>query len=113
MKLYRRAWTMQLNAGSEAAYDAAHAAIWPELKEQMRASGIVRFFLYRSGTTIFAFQERKQPFDATPALPPVELTLRWWREMAPLMETSGENNQPVQAPMSEVFALEPTVENES
>lgn len=110
MSLYRRAWTMQLYEGAEAAYDAAHAQIWPEMREQMKASGIVRFFLYRSGTTIFAFQERNHPFTSTTA-PPSDITLQWWREMAPLMQTSGEDKQPVHTLLHEVFALDTKTES--
>lgn len=109
MTLYRRAWTMQLREGAEAAYDAAHAAIWPEMREQMRASGILRFFLYRSEQTVFAFQERDRPFTRTTA-PPSELTARWWREMAPLMETEGADHHPIHRDLREVFALDTTME---
>lgn len=112
MTLYRRAWTMHLREGAEAAYEAAHAAIWPEMRDQMRASGIVRFFLYRSGRTIFAFQERDRPFTGT-AASPSEVTARWWREMAPLMETEGADFRPVHHHLREVFALDTTVETTS
>jgi L-rhamnose mutarotase len=109
MTLYRHAWTMQLREGAGAAYDAAHADLWPEMRAQMRASGIRRFFLYRSGRTVFAFQERDRPFTGTTA-PPSELTARWWRAMAPLMETQGPDHQPVHHPLCEVFALDTTSE---
>ena len=112
MSVYRRAWTMHLNEGAEAAYDAAHAQIWPEMREQMKASGIVRFFLFRSGTTVFAFQERNQPFTSTTA-PPSDITLRWWREMAPLMQTFGDDKQPVHTQLHEVFALDMDTTTES
>lgn len=112
MTLYRRAWTMQLREGAEAAYEAAHATIWPEMQEQMQSSGIVRFFLYRSGQTIFAFQERDRPFTGTTA-PPSGVTARWWREMAPLMETEGADHKPVHHELREVFALDTTMEAET
>ena len=79
------------------------------LVEQMRTSGIVRFFLYRSGRTVFAFQERDRPFASTKA-PASETTARWWREMAPLMETEGADHQPVHRELREVFALDTTME---
>ncbi|KUF08675.1 hypothetical protein AVJ23_21480 [Pseudoponticoccus marisrubri] len=107
--MYRRAWTMQLREGAETAYEEAHANLWPEMRAQMRANGIQRFYLYRSGRTIFAFQERDRPFTGTPA-PPSDLTARWWREMAPLMETEGAYHQPVQTPLREVFALDTSME---
>ncbi|ERP96383.1 hypothetical protein Q669_28855 [Labrenzia sp. C1B10] len=105
MTLYRRAWTMQLRDGAEAAYDDAHATIWPEMRTQMLNSGIVRFFLYRSGRTVFAFQERDRPFQFTTA-PPSEITVRWWRAMAPLMITEGADFRPVHTELREVFVLD-------
>jgi L-rhamnose mutarotase len=65
--IYRRVWTMELRHGFESEYDKAHAAIWPELADQMVADGIVSFQLYRVGVTIFATQERDSEFaDAKP-----------------------------------------------
>ena len=110
MKLYRRAWTMELLEGAEAAYDAAHASIWPELTAQMAQSHIVRFFLYRSGRTVFAFQERSRPFPQSNHTEPSEITALWWREMAPLMLTEGPEHRPVHTDLREVFALDATME---
>lgn len=110
MTIHRRAWTMQLQEGAEAAYEAAHAAIWPEMRERMAESGIVRFFLFRSGTTIFAFQERSRPFPETSHAQPDETTLRWWREMAPLMITEGVDHKPIHTELREVFTLDTTTE---
>lgn len=103
MTVYRRAWTMQVHKGAEAAYDAAHTAVWPELKQQMLASGVRTFFLFRSGQTVFAIQERTRPFPPA-AEPPSEVTARWWQEMAPMMLTD-ENGQPVRTELAEVFCL--------
>ena len=104
MTIYRRAWTMRLLEGAEARYDAAHAAIWPELARQMLADGICRFHLFRSGLMIFAVQERRTPFPASET-PPSELTLRWWQSMAPLMVTDKEG-RPERTELKEVFALD-------
>lgn len=105
MTAYRRAWTMRLREGAEEAYDAAHAAVWPELTAQMARAGISRYVLYRSGTTVFAFQERTSPFPARDAAPN-ETTARWWQEMAPLMITDADN-RPVHTELREIFALDP------
>ena len=105
MTIYRRAWTMQLRDGAEAAYDAAHAAVWPELAEQMLDSGICRFHLFRSGLTVFAVQERSRPFPDASARPS-EITRKWWRTMAGLMVTD-ETGQPIKTDLKEVFSLEP------
>ncbi len=103
MSIYRRAWTMQLKPHTEARYDAAHAAIWPELTQQMRDDGVSRFHLFRRDLTVFAFQERLQPFpDRTSAASAI--TRRWWDDMACLMVTD-EANRPLQSELQEVFSL--------
>ena len=95
---------MQLRDGAEAEYDAAHAAVWPELAEQMLADGICRFHLFRSGPTVFAVQERRDPFPEAGALPS-ELTVKWWQAMARLMITDP-SGRPVRTDLKEVFNLE-------
>lgn len=103
MTVYRRAWTMQLREGAEDAYDAAHAAIWPELAEQMIVDGICRFHLFRSGLTVFALQERSQPFPDADAQPSA-VTAKWWQSMAPLMLTDA-TGRPCRTELKEVFDL--------
>jgi L-rhamnose mutarotase len=108
MTIFRRAWTMQLREGAEEAYDSAHAAIWPELAQQMVADGISRFYLFRSGLTVFALQERLHPFpdaDDTPS----QVTMKWWKAMARLMLTDA-TGRPSRTALKEVFVLEPEPE---
>jgi L-rhamnose mutarotase len=104
MTIHRRAWTMRLQKGAEAAYDKAHAEIWPDLLQQMKADGIRSFLLFRSGLTVFAVQERALPFPL-PIEPPSEITARWWREMARLMVTDS-TGRPVRTELREVFSLD-------
>ena len=104
MTVYRRAWTMQLRDGAEAEYDAAHAAVWQELTEQMVADGICRFQLFRTGLTVFAVQERLRPFPEADTLPS-ELTKKWWQTMTRLMVTAP-TGRPVRTDLKEVFDLE-------
>jgi L-rhamnose mutarotase len=98
----RRAWVMTLKPGAEAEYKRRHDAIWPELREAILASGVTSFSIYRHGLTLFAYQER----DPTVAQidEPAPVFWRWWREMAPLMETLSDA-RPVQMPVDEVFNL--------
>lgn len=105
MTTYRRAWTMRLREGAEADYDAAHAAIWPDLVAQMKADGIEFYVLFREGTTVFAVQERATPFPARDR-PPTPVTQRWWAAMSGLMVTD-EADRPLQTELQEVFALTP------
>jgi L-rhamnose mutarotase len=43
----------RLKAGTETAYDAAHAAVWPELLEAIRAAGFTRWLIFRDGLEVF------------------------------------------------------------
>jgi L-rhamnose mutarotase len=98
----RRAWIMTLKPGAEAEYKRRHDAIWPELREAIVASGVTSFSIYRHGLTLFAYQER-DPAVTSPD-EPAPVFWRWWREMAPLMDTHADA-RPVQTPMEEVFNL--------
>jgi L-rhamnose mutarotase len=97
----RHAWIMTLKPGCEAEYKRRHDAIWPELAEAIRASGVTSFSIFRHGLTLFAYQERD---SATPPGEPAPVMRRWWRAMADLMETEPDF-RPVRLPMEEVFHL--------
>jgi L-rhamnose mutarotase len=99
----RRAWIMTLKPGCEAEYERRHEAIWPELAQAILARGVTSFSIFRSGLTLFAYQE----LDAsmTPPAAPAPVMARWWREMAELMETEPDL-QPTRLPLREVFHLE-------
>lgn len=103
MTQFRRAWTMQLHPGAEAEYDAAHAAVWPELTQQMQNDGVTRFQLFRAGLTVFAVQERSRPFPGADA-EPSSVTRQWWDHMAKLMMTD-DTGRPLQTELREVFSL--------
>lgn len=111
MTIYRRAWTMELRPGAEDRYDAAHAAIWPELLQQMVSDGIRCFHLFRDGQTVFAYQEREKPYPAMRSAVS-EVTEKWWREMSPLMVTD-KDGRPLQKVLSQVFSLEDALRKET
>jgi L-rhamnose mutarotase len=97
----RRAWIMTLKPGCEAEYKRRHDAIWPDLEEAIRASGVTSFSIYRHGLTLFAYQE----YEPAPVLAePAPVMWRWWREMAELMETEADF-RPRRIPIEEVFHL--------
>lgn len=96
---------MRLKEGAEAAYDAAHVTVWPELLAHMQKIGVQHFYLFRSKTTIYAFQSRDTPFPDENHTPS-DVTIKWWEKMSPLMETDSEG-RPVHYPLTEVFAFDP------
>jgi L-rhamnose mutarotase len=96
----RRAWIMMLKPGAEEEYKRRHDAIWPELRDALLTSGVTSFSIFRHELMLFAYQERSSdtPQPDEPAL----VVWRWWREMAPLMETLPDT-RPLQVPIEEVF----------
>lgn len=104
MSVYRQAWRMRLRGGSEAAYDRAHAQVWPELIAEMHAAGVETFAIYRDGAEVFAFQQRNTPFPGTDT-EPTQTMQRWWREMEPMMMCDKEG-RPVRNMLREVFVLD-------
>ncbi|MCP5281266.1 MAG: L-rhamnose mutarotase [Rhodoferax sp.] len=96
----RRAWTMKLKPGAADQYRAMHDAIWPEMLERMRATGVRSFSIYRQGLTLFAYQE----LDGVerPGFEPDATIRRWWRALEPLMECQADG-QPLRQELEETF----------
>ena len=99
----RQAWVMTLKPGMEALYKRRHDEIWPELVASIKAQGVRNFSIHRHGLTLFATLERDAPAPEGEPVP--EVTWRWWRSMAPLMETNPDSS-PVVEPAEEVFHLD-------
>jgi L-rhamnose mutarotase len=98
--MIRSAWIMRLKPGCEAIYKEKHDAIWPEMLELMKRQGVGNFSIYRDGLTLFAYNERKTKPE--PGAPHDPVVWRWWKMMAPYMETNPDDS-PWQKPIEEVF----------
>jgi len=96
---------MKLKPGCAEEYRKRHDAIWPELVEILRQSGVIEYhiFLDEETLSLFAFQKK------SPAEPGFQLTQhpvvrRWWAHMADLMEVNDDLS-PVVVACPEVFRL--------
>ena len=100
------AFAMQLKPGSETQYRARHDALWPELRDALRAAGVRDYSIHLEPGTgrLFATLWRSDDhgMDALPDLPVMK---RWWAHMAELMETEPSGT-PVQTPLIEMFHLD-------
>lgn len=97
---------MQLKPGFAGEYRKRHAAIWPELQQLLKHSGIHDYtiFLDEATHTLFAVQQQSgtgssQDLGANP------IVQRWWAYMADIMETHPDNS-PVSTPLTEMFHME-------
>jgi len=96
---------MKLKPGCEVEYEKRHRAIWPELVELLKATGVSEYSIFWDKETnlLFAVQEQggesgSQDLGTDP------IVKKWWDYMADIMEVNPDNS-PVSIPMKEVFYM--------
>ena len=96
---------MQLHVGCEEEYRRRHAAIWPELEDLLKRTGIRNYSISLEERTLqlFAMLEIDDPvrLDAL-AMHPV--MRRWWVFMSDLMDTNPDGS-PVVVGLKEMYNL--------
>lgn len=101
----RVAFKMQLYKGFEEEYKKRHDALWPELEQLLKDTGICEYSIFLDETTnsLFGFLKAENP-EALKDLPASPVMQRWWEYMGDIME-SNTDNSPVSIPLKEVFYL--------
>ena len=103
--MQRIAFKMKLFKGSEEEYKRRHDALWPELQQLLKGSGVEEYSIFLDDETNFLFAVLKiqEPIKLE-ELPQHPVMKKWWAYMKDIMETN-ENNSPVTIPLKEVFYL--------
>lgn len=100
----RRAFTMRLKPGAGPEYCRRHDAIWPELADLLRATGISDYTIWLGDEDmLFAILDEAEPTRAA-AIGDHPIMRRWWQYMADLMET-GHDDAPTVRHLHRVFEL--------
>lgn len=101
----RIAFKMHLNPGQKNEYIKRHKALWPELQELLKKSGIEEYsiFLDEDTNTLFAFQKCKKGEDSQ-NLKGEEIVQKWWKYMADIMVVNVDNS-PKSMALEEVFYM--------
>lgn len=101
----RIAFKMKLHPGRELEYKKRHDALWPDLHELLKATGVSNYsiFLDESTNDLFAVMEILEP-SALEELPNHPVMKKWWAYMKDIMDTH-EDRSPVSIPLKEVFFL--------
>lgn len=102
----RFAFKMFLKPGCEKEYEVRHAALWLELRKQLKDAGIKNYSIHWDKDTniLFAYQEFEGD-KSSQDMGADEITKKWWEYMADIMETNPDNS-PVTVPLQEVFYME-------
>jgi len=103
--MVRRAFRMQLHPGFEMEYKKRHDALWPELKDLLKKSGIREYsiFLDESSNTLFGVMQVEDP-ELLRNMPEHPVMQKWWTYMRDIMDANPDNS-PVSVPLKEVFYL--------
>ncbi len=101
----RQAFKMHLHPGQAEEYRRRHDALWPELADLLRSTGIRNYsiFLDEETNTLFGVLDIDDP-AALDELPKHPVMQRWWADMSDIMATNPDNS-PVSTPLKEVFYL--------
>lgn len=103
--MHRVAFKMKLHKGFEQEYKKRHDALWPELEQLLKTTGICEYsiFLDEETNSLFGILKIQDP-KALDNLPEQPVMKKWWAYMKDIME-SNPDNSPVSIPLNEVFYL--------
>ena len=101
----RLAFKMKLLKGFEEEYKKRHDAIWSDLQQLLKETGINEYsiFLDEETNTLFGVMNVKDALKLD-ELPNHPVMKKWWTYMNDIMETNPDNS-PVSIPLKEVFYL--------
>jgi len=103
--MHRIAFKMKLFQGKGDEYKKRHDAIWEELKELLKQTGISDYSIFLDTETndLFGVLKIEDPIKLE-QLPNHPVMKKWWSYMKDIMETN-EDESPISVKMSEVFYL--------
>jgi L-rhamnose mutarotase len=102
----RAAFKMHLNKGQKEEYKRRHDALWPELNQLLKESGVSEYsiFLDEETDVLFAFQKVSGE-GGSQDLGKTEIVQKWWKYMSDIMATNPDNS-PVTKPLTELFYMD-------
>src|ERR1051326_445441 len=96
---------MKLFDGCEDEYKKRHDAIWPELKNLLKETGIQDYSIFLDRETNILFGVLKVMDESKlEDLPRHPVMKKWWASLTGLMETNDDTS-PKSNPLQEVFYL--------
>lgn len=102
----RFAFKMKLKPGFMEEYKKRHDAIWPELAELIKSTGVSDYSIFLDEETNILFAVQKQSGQqSSQDLGANPVVRKWWAYMADIMETNPDNS-PVTIPLKEVFHMD-------
>jgi L-rhamnose mutarotase len=85
-------WVLEVRPGYEEEYKKRHDEIWPDLAEDIRASGMRNYSIFRYGLILFGYFECEDIKYAIDYLSKSDANRRWGEYMAPIMKVEVDAN---------------------
>ena len=85
------AWVLEVRPGYEEEYKKRHDEIWPEMVEELTASGIRNYNIFRHGLTLFGYFETDDLERTIAYLKESDVNRRWGEHMPPIMKIEADS----------------------
>ena len=95
----------RLKPGSEERYEEYHRAVWPEVIEAIRRSGIRSYFIFRDGLDLFHFIDCDDYDRAIAEIAADPASMRWEAEIATMMAVTHDFSGEGSDRMSKIWEL--------
>jgi L-rhamnose mutarotase len=100
----RSAFVLRVRPDRVDEYVAAHASVWPEMLDALRAAGIRNYTIFRDENRVFGYFEADDLGAAGRYMAEQDVSRRWQDAMAELLEERVPDAGPTALP--EVFRLD-------
>lgn len=105
--MQRVCFTLQVRPDRIDEYRRRHAAVWPEMRDALRAAGWRNYSLFLAGDgTVVGYLECEDFEAARAAMDAAGVNARWQAEMAPMFALDGHRPDEAMASLPEIFHLE-------
>lgn len=104
--MIRKAFKMQVFPDQVKEYIKRHNPVWEELETTLKEHGAHNYSIFLDEEThhLFGYVEIESE-EKWNQIAETDLCRKWWRHMAPLMETNSDDS-PVSNELKEVFHLD-------
>ena len=104
--MQRLGFAMRLHAGAEAEYRRRHAAVWPEMLDELRAAGAHDYSIFLRGDDLFGYLVVDDLARFQAYLAASDVNARWQAEMGDLIDPLTDPATGFHRQLDEVFHLD-------
>ena len=102
----RIGFAMRLRPGQEAEYRRRHAAVWPEMLDELRAAGAHEYSIFQHGDDLFGYLVVDDLVRFQAHLASSDVNARWQAEMGDLIDPLTDPATGFHRRLDEVFHLD-------